>query len=1209
LTLHPSPSILGSLTGDYTRDTPSSKATSSDGSGAEFVFAKPGGVLDLYSSDAATGALKLVCSTNLFCVVTSVANFRVQGSKRDCLVVGSDSGCVTVLRYATDSEGAVQLQQVACNPYGKTGVRRNSPGQYVAADPAGRAIMLAAVDKTKLVYVVSRDGVSKDGDATMVLASPLEASKQGTITFDVQAVDCGFENPVFAALELSYADADLDTTGEAAKEASKMLTYYELDLGLNHVTRKWTTQVPRTACKLAQIPGGANGPSGVLVLSEDDVSYYHDTATPVSCPLPRRANHPEGKGVIVTAVTVHRQKKNKFFAIVQTELGDVFKVTLGGDATKVTSIRCQLIDTLPLGTAINVTKMGLLFLAAEFGDHHLYQLEQSIISLDGAVETSSESPSAVPSFVPSTTLSNMLTIDTVPSTCGATELLVGEYASNETAPQIYAFCGRGARSNMRVMRHGAAITELANSPLPGTPAAIFTVKAKDSDEDEYIVLAFEDATLVLSIGESVEEVADSGFDLSVKTLACARLASGGMVQVHPTGLRHITASGQKKEWQCPGLKKVSIASCNSHQVMIAYEGGGGEVTYFELDQSWNVNETSSVTVGCEVSALDVGIVPKGRSRSLFGVVGGMDESVKVLSLDPGDLLSARSSCVVSGTPSSLCLIDMDNTLYLNIGTTNGLMQQTTLDAVSGSLAGNPTKRFLGVKPVKSGRVSIDGKACAVMLSTRPWVSYISASSNNLTTSPLSFASLDNVCGFSSSMISEGIVATSGNTLRILTIENIESNFNETKVPLRYTPRQSCLISGKLAVVEADANDVTEAAKKAAGYGGAEGASGAGGDDGMDVDDDEDDQEEKLAKTTTVRGPIPTAPGSWGSCVRLVDPSSTATLDVLECGEGEAALCCCAIQFQSQGGEVLLAVGKSVGLQFNPLSFRDNYICLYRVVEDRLTLLHATKVDGIVGGMTQCQGRLLAGVGGKLCMYDMGKKQLLRKCEVRVTDRMIKTVAAAGDRIFVGCVGDSVQIFKFDLGSMRIFPVCEDVMPRNIVATTVLDINTVCASDRFGNVFVLRCPKNAVEESVVADKGGLFGNKSVGVNFEVVAHYYVGEVVVGMKRASLIQGGSEAVVYITITGKIGALLPIKAKDDIELFKGLQDKLRSKATKLCGRDFGQYRSSYAPISHVVDGDLVRLWGTLSLEAQKEIAEELDQTVAGINKKIENMSSELL
>jgi hypothetical protein len=46
----------------------------------------------------------------------------------------------------------------------------------------------------------------------------------------VIAVDVGFENPIFACIEMDYSEADTDPTGEAVNDASKMLTYYELDL-------------------------------------------------------------------------------------------------------------------------------------------------------------------------------------------------------------------------------------------------------------------------------------------------------------------------------------------------------------------------------------------------------------------------------------------------------------------------------------------------------------------------------------------------------------------------------------------------------------------------------------------------------------------------------------------------------------------------------------------------------------------------------------------------------------------------------------------------------------------------------------------------------------------------------------------------------------------------------------------------------------------
>lgn len=163
----------------------------------------------------------------------------------DYIVVGSDSGRIVILEYNPTKNTFDKVHQ---ETYGKTGCRRIVPGQYLAADPKGRAVMIGAVEKQKLVYILNRDSA-----ANLTISSPLEAHKSHTINHHIVAVDVGFENPMFACLEVDYSDADTDPTGEAAKEAEKTLTYYELDLGLNHVVRKWSDVVDRHANLL--VPG------------------------------------------------------------------------------------------------------------------------------------------------------------------------------------------------------------------------------------------------------------------------------------------------------------------------------------------------------------------------------------------------------------------------------------------------------------------------------------------------------------------------------------------------------------------------------------------------------------------------------------------------------------------------------------------------------------------------------------------------------------------------------------------------------------------------------------------------------------------------------------------------------------------------------------------------------------------------------------------
>ena len=54
-----------------------------------------------------------------------------------------------------------------------------------------------------MVYIMNRDASSR-----LTISSPLEAHKASTIVFDTCGLDVNFDNPVFAVIELDYAEAD-----------------------------------------------------------------------------------------------------------------------------------------------------------------------------------------------------------------------------------------------------------------------------------------------------------------------------------------------------------------------------------------------------------------------------------------------------------------------------------------------------------------------------------------------------------------------------------------------------------------------------------------------------------------------------------------------------------------------------------------------------------------------------------------------------------------------------------------------------------------------------------------------------------------------------------------------------------------------------------------------------------------------------------------
>jgi splicing factor 3B subunit 3 len=139
----------------------------------------------------------------------------------------------------------------------------------------------------------------------------------------------------------------------------------------------------------------------------------------------------------------------------------------------------------------------------------------------------------------------------------------------QEVPQLYAACGRAARSSLRVLRAGVSVSEIAVTDLPARPTAIWTVK-KTQDElyHDLIVISFADdkATLVLRVGETVAEVNDSGLEGKTATLGVQLLGNSSLLQVHQGGLRLIGADRRINKWAPPGRRTVAACAMNSQQV-------------------------------------------------------------------------------------------------------------------------------------------------------------------------------------------------------------------------------------------------------------------------------------------------------------------------------------------------------------------------------------------------------------------------------------------------------------------------------------------------------------------------------------------------------------------------------------------------------------------------------------------------------------------
>lgn len=1198
LTLEPSSNVTAAVVGQFS------------GTRQQEIVVARGSRLELYQVDTQSGKVSRIVSQDTFGNIRSMVNFRLTGGTKDYVILGSDSGRIVVLEYNAKELRFDKLHQ---ETFGRSGNRRVIPGQYLAADPKGRAVLIGAVEKGKLIYILNRDA-----DANLTISSPLEANKATTVVESVVGVDVGYENPLFASLEFDFGEADQDPTGEAAVHTQKNLTYYELDLGLNHIVRRWSGPVDARAHHLIQVPGGYNhnterwdGPSGVLVCSENYIVYKHQGQPEHRVPIPRRQNpvaH-EDRGSMIVASVLHKMK-SAFFFLVQNEEGDLFKVTLDHDEEEIQALRIKYFDTVPVAANLCILRAGFLYVASEYGAQHLYSFQKlgdddeipEYSSLDYPdFGTRPDALPPIPTFTPQV-VENIALVDEQQALDPIMDAKVSNPLGSD-APQIYTACGRGAQSAFRQLRHGLEVSEVVSSDLPGVPNAVWSTKLRKYDEyDSYIVLSFVNGTLVLSIGETIEEVVDSGFLTSAPTLAVQQLGADAVLQVHPHGIRHILANKQVNEWATPALpngEPTTIVASTTNERQVAIALNSNEIVYFELDMDGQLNEYQERRdVGAEILALSIAECPEGRQRTPYLAVGCADQTVRIVSLDPESTLASISVQALTAPPSSICINEMLDvsidrnhlTMFVSIGLQNGVHLRTVLDPATGQLT-DTRPRFLGSRPVRLVRVRVHGQPAVLALSSRNWLSYTLHSRVHFT--PLIFDPFEDVSNFSTELCPDGLIGIVGDTLRIFTLPHLGAELKMETLPLSYTPRKMLVHPtnpGLFYILESDHRALSPwtIAQRSA----------------------QQDSRERGVLDLDPRqfGLVHGEVGQWASCIRVVHGPSTETTCRLEMDGNEAVFSLAFTTLGTTGSEQFLVVGSGVDVQMNPRSFRCGYLSTYRLKNEgrTLELLHKTEMDHIPLAMHAFHGRLLVAAGPYVRMYEMGTKKLLRKSQTKPFPTTVVSLNVQGARVIVGDMQESVHYMMYKQATNGFTVFADDSLPRWTTCVMMVDYDTVLHADKFGNVCFLRVDpgvsRNADEDptglAMQAERPFLMGTAN---RLEVLAHFYVGDIVTSLNLASLVPGGRPVVVYTGLSGTVGALVPFLSKEDADVMTQLEMHMRQECDSLVGRDHLSYRGAYVPVKAVVDGNLVELYGQLPHAKQAAIAESLDRTPNEVNKKL--------
>ncbi|WPH03421.1 Hypothetical protein R9X50_00630100 [Acrodontium crateriforme] len=1147
--------------------------------------------------------LQTIAEQDVFGIVRGVAAFRIPGTTMDQLVVSSDSGRVVLLNYDPERNSFKKVHQ---ETFGKSGIRRTVPGQYLASDPRGRCFMLASTEKNKVVYIVNRNS-----EGGILISSPHEANQWASLTFATCAVDTGWEHPIFAALEVDYTDSDSDPSGDAYAAREKQLVYYTVDLGLNHVVKSWSDTVDYTANMIFGVPGGSDGPSGVLVCCEDRIYYRHDKNNPLCIAIPRRTGPTEDKERKrqIVAGCLHKAR-GTFFFLLQTEDGDVFKLTMEiqEGTSQPLEMTLKYYETYPVARQIVLSKKGYLYVSAENGNNKLYHIDDlaerpevephNTFSSDG-VSSDPQEPITPTYFQPRGLKYTTLAVDS-PSSHPLMRTKV-DNLTGEDAPQIYAIQGTGNKSVFKTIRHGLDVQEVISSSLGQIPYDnLWSLKHRSSDETHsYLLMSstYADKTTILSIGDEVETLEDSSFLSNRATVTAQQMGHATLVQVHARGVHSILENGAINEWPSPSHRTIVAASANERQLLLGLSSS--ELAFFFMGDDGVLNQLEDMPeMSGKVTALAVGRTPRGQQQAKYAVVGCDDCTIRVLSIELDSPLEARSVQALSAVPTSLEVVEMidpsskTTVTYVHIGLQSGLYLRAVIDEVTGEL-GEVRTKFLGAKPTRLFSVSVNEQDSVLACSSRPWLGYNHPQTSLYTLAPLVTGQLEAASNFKSDEL-DCLCAISDGNLMIFSVPSIEGRLSSSTVDLKYTPRSMSRNPWFPVwyVAQADGNTLSEATKQS-------------------LLSSKPSEREEATELEQHIG-LSRATGHWASCIQAIDPiTKQAVTATIELGDNEAALCCSVVAFESKDWEVYLAVG--TGQHLTPGSGKQSsgFVHIYKLLEDgqQMELLHKTPFDFPIYALMAFQGRLAIGVGADVFIYDLGLKKLLRKARGAAVPNQVVSLDHQGHRIICGDVSESLTYLVYKPKHNRLIPFVDDTIQRWTTSMTMLDYETCAGGDKFGNLWVVRCPEQASKESDEDGVGGYIVNErsylgGAPYRLELRSHFFTNDIPMSLQRTNLVAGGQELLFWSGLQGTMGIFIPFLSREDVDFFSQLEQQLRTEAPPLAGRDHLMYRGYYVPVKGVIDGDLCEQFLNLTYDKKQQIAAECDRSVKEIERKVVEM-----
>uniref|UniRef100_A0A3B3Q386 DNA damage-binding protein 1 n=1 Tax=Paramormyrops kingsleyae TaxID=1676925 RepID=A0A3B3Q386_9TELE len=693
--------------------------------------------------------------------------------------------------------------------------------------------------------------------------------------------------------------------------------------------------------------------------------------------------------------------------------------------------------------------------------------------------------------------------------------------------QLVTCSGAFKEGSLRIIRNGIGIHEHASIDLPGIKGLWPLRSVAGRETDDMLVLSFVGQTRVLMLsGEEVEETELPGFVDNQQTFYCGNVAHQQLIQITSGSVRLVLQNTKAlvSEWKEPQGRNISVAACNSTQVVLAV----GRVLYYLEIHSGELKQISSTEMEHEVACLDITPLGEGADSPLCAVGLWTDISARILKL-PNFTTMHKEMLGGEIIPRSILMTTFEGCHYLLCALGDGALFYFGLDLQTGVLS-ERKKVTLGTQPTVLRTFRSLSTSNVFACSDRPTVIY--SSNHKLVFSNVNLKEVNYMCPLNSEGYPDSLALANNSTLTIGTIDEIQKLHIRT-VPLYESPRRICYqeVSQCFGVLSSrvemqDASGATSPVRPSAST-----------------------QALSSSVSSSKLFPSSTSPHetSFGEEVEVhsllvVDQHTFEVLHAHQFLQSEYALSMVSCRL-GKDPAVYFVVGTAM-VYPEEAEPKQGRIIVFHYTDGKLQTVAEKEVKGAVYSMVEFNGKLLASINSTVRLYEWtAEKELRTECN-HYNNIMALYLKTKGDFILVGDLMRSVLLLAYKPMEGNFEEIARDFNPNWMSAIEILDDDNFLGAENAFNLFV--CQKDSAattdEERQHLQEVGVF---HLGEFVNVFCHGSL--VLQNLGESSTPTQGS--VLFGTVNGMIGLVTSL-SEGWYSLLMDLQNRL-NKVIKSVGK----------------------------------------------------------